>query len=99
MFNTQTQPQAVDMATAIKDLAEAVTMLKSGGGFSPQAVYKHTTPSGTPSTPYMHGPGGLFGVSGLERDVISTRISPEGLASALPVRMSTRTNPLYAYIT
>lgn len=56
-------------------------------------------PSGTPSTPYMHGPGGLFGVEGLERDVISTRVHPRGLGSMLPVRASTMTNPLYPYIT
>jgi len=47
----------------------------------------------------MHGPGGLFGVEGLERDIISTRVHPRGLASALPARGSTRMNPLYPYIT
>lgn len=98
MFNTpQAQPQ--DMATIMKDLAMIVASMKDNGSFSPQAVYKHTTPSGTPSTPYMHGPGGLFGVAGLERDVISTRVQPRGLASVLPVRLSTKMNPLYAYIT
>ena len=99
------ETQEATLVAAIKALADVSA--RNGGAQSPQAgawggfnaIYKHTTPSGTPSTPYMHGPGGLFGVSGLERDVISTRISPEGLASALPVRMSTRTNPLYAYIT
>ena len=59
---------------------------------------KHTTPTGVPSLPYLHGPGGLFGVSGLEREVISTRVQPIGLASMLPVSPSVTTNPLYAYI-
>lgn len=55
--------------------------------------------SGTPSTPYLHGPGGLFGVSGLERDVISTRLSGRGLASVLSAFPSNYTNPLFPYIT
>lgn len=55
--------------------------------------------TGTPVGPYVHGPGGLFGVSGLERDVFSTRIAPRGLAGRLPVVKSDRMNPLFAYIT
>ena len=57
------------------------------------------TASGTPSEPYVHGPAGLFGVSGLERDVISTRLTGEGLASILPARGTIHTNPLFPYIT
>lgn len=61
--------------------------------------FKHTSPSGTPSTPYMHGPAGLFGVSGLERDIISTRVQPRGLAGVLPAVGTIDTNPQFAYIT
>lgn len=63
--------------------------------------YKATGfPSGTGSVaPMMHGPGGLFATSGLERQIISTRIEPRGLASMLPARGSVITNPLYPYIT
>ncbi len=60
---------------------------------------KHTTPSGTPTVNYMHGPGGIFGVSGLERDVISTRVQPMGLAGVLSAMASMRMNPLFAYLT
>lgn len=56
-------------------------------------------PSGSPVGPYIHGPGGLFGVEGLERSVISTHISPRGLIGRLPARGSNTTNPLYPYIT
>lgn len=59
---------------------------------------KHTVPSGTPSGPLVHGPGGLFGVEGLERDVISSRLTPMGLASQLPAVGSITEYPLYAYI-
>lgn len=56
-------------------------------------------PTGVPSGPYMHGPNGLFGVAGLERDVIATRVQPMGLASALPARGSVSMRPLFPYIT
>lgn len=55
--------------------------------------------SGTPSTPYVHGPGGLFGVAGLSRDIISTRVQPQGLASELAAQGSLETDPLYPYLT
>ncbi|HEY4669737.1 MAG TPA: hypothetical protein VIH05_08180 [Tepidiformaceae bacterium] len=61
-------------------------------------VQKHTTPTGTPSNPYVHGPGGLFGVMGLEREVIHTRLQPVGLAGILPVRPSVDMWPLFPYI-
>ena len=61
--------------------------------------YKHTTPSGTPSTPYYHGPGGLFGVAGLERDLIHTCVSGRGVAWVLPKFSSVTTDPLFPYIT
>jgi len=60
---------------------------------------KHTYPTGTPSTPYTHGPGGLFGVAGIERDLIHTRVRGRGLAWRLPSMASVYTDPLYAYIT
>jgi hypothetical protein len=61
--------------------------------------FKHTTPTGTPTTNYTSGPGGIFGVSGLERDVISTRVQPRGLIGMLPATGSMRTDPLFAYLT
>lgn len=57
------------------------------------------TASGTPTTNYMHGPGGIFGVAGLAQDVFSTRIQPRGLGSVLQARGSNETNPLYPYLT
>lgn len=64
-----------------------------------QQRQKHDTPTGTPSTPYYHGPGGLFGVAGIERDVFSTRLQPRGLASQLPAAGTNMMSPLFAYIT
>lgn len=56
-------------------------------------------PSGTPSEPYLHGPNGLWSVPGVERDVISTRIIPRGIAGLMPARASNVMNPLYPYLT
>lgn len=75
------------LATLAKEIAQLST---------PQ--YK-ALPSGSPVGPYMHGPGGLFGVEGLERDVISTRVAARGIGTVLPARGSVTTNPLYPYIT
>jgi len=63
------------------------------------AVRQKVTASGTPVAPYLHGPGGLFGQEGIERDLIHTRVSGIGLAAALPVRPSVYTHPLFAYVT
>jgi hypothetical protein len=55
--------------------------------------------SSTPSTPYYTGPNSLFGALGLERDVISTRMQPFGLADMLPVQMTNTLWPQFAYFT
>lgn len=90
----------VTQANPMDSFTEAVVAhLRSKGVNLEQFGYKHTTPSGTPTTNYMHGPGGIFGVAGLEQDVLSTRVQPRGLAGALPAQGSMRINPLYPYLT
>ena len=74
---------------------EAKLAAKSGPVFG----RKHTSPSGTPTSNYMHGPGGIFGVDGLEQDIISTRVQPRGIAGNLPALGSIRMNPLFGYLT
>jgi hypothetical protein len=81
----------------LKALAPFVAAQGSGGK---NPKYKVTGfPSGTPSTPYYYGPNGLFGVDGLERDLISTRVQPRGISGLLPAYGSMVTNPLYPYLT
>lgn len=89
------------LAMAMALMPEMQKAYNPGGGlgFNYSTSYKHTTPTGTPSTPYLTGPGGLFGVGGVSRDVISTRMSPRGLASILPVKKTVDMNPLFPYIT
>ena len=56
--------------------------------------------SGAPIGPYVHGPGGIFGVRGLERDIISTHTQITGsLGEQIPIRASNTMNPLMGYIT
>lgn len=85
----------------LTDLIQALQQVEAAKAGRPQSVYKHNSPTGTPSTPYYTGPGGLFGVSGglPDRDVLSTRVQPRGLLSALPWKGSVYMNPLFAYLT
>ena len=64
----------------------------------PEQIRK--TASGAPQGPYLHGPGGLFGVRGLSQDVISTHTQITGsLGESLPIQPSNEMNPLFPYIT
>jgi len=56
-------------------------------------------PSGSPDTLLYHGPGGFFAQYGVERDIISTRIHPMGLADMIPRVGSSYTNPLFGFFT
>lgn len=62
---------------------------------------RHSAPSGVfgNTTPYLHGPNGLWSYPGLERDIISTRVQPVGLAGAIPARGTNVTDPLFPYLT
>jgi len=69
------------------------------GQFAAENIRKTQT-VGAPVGPYIHGPGGLFGVRGLERDVISTHTQITGsLGESIPIQSSIDTNPLFPYIT
>ena len=89
MYNFPTKPDAMQQLAQLF----APALAKQMG-----VEYKHTTPTGTPSTPYYHGPGGLFGVAGVERDIIHTRVGGRGLAWALSNRTTITTDPLFPYI-
>jgi hypothetical protein len=66
---------------------------------TPEAIQKTQT-VGAPVGPYIYGAGGLFGVRGLERDIISTHTQIGGsLGEMLPIQSSYDTNPLFPYIT
>lgn len=73
-------------------IAEAV--LKAGGlNYTQKAT-------GAPVGPYVHGNGGLFGVRGLDRGIISTHTQiTNNLGSLIPISSSFDTNPLFPYIT
>jgi len=62
-------------------------------------AYGNKAPSGVGTTNLIHGPGGLFGIAGLEEDIISARIAPRGITGMLSASPSVYTNPEFAYIT
>lgn len=65
-----------------------------------QAGQKHDLPSGfTLTTNLMHGPSGIFGTAGAERDVFGSRVKPRGLLSVLPARGTPDTHPITYYLT
>lgn len=72
----------------------AMALLQVQGGASYKAV------SSTPSASYGHGPGGLFSSPAFERQVFSAMVLPiNGLASILPVKATTITDPLFGIFT
>lgn len=61
--------------------------------------FKHNA-TGTPTTTYAHGPGGVFSYPGVDPQVFSAMLGVEGgLIGALPKYPSVYTNPLYLTIT
>ncbi len=88
-------PKTQNIDPAAFGEAFARALAEAGGG----TIQKAQT-VGAPVGPYVHGPGGLFGVRGLERDVISTFTQITGsLGEMLPIVESSDTNPLFPYIT
>lgn len=83
----------VDPSKVIAAFAEVLAPYMAGG----QPLRKAT---GTSVGPYVHGPGGLFGVRGLSQDIISTHTQITGsLGEMLPIRPSNDMNPLFPFIT
>lgn len=64
------------------------------------ALEKHTAMPGTAnSSILLQQPGGLFTVAGADQTVISTHITPMGLASVLPIFPSNTDDPRYSILT
>jgi len=82
------QDQMVTLGQAI-----AQGMMKAG------LVQGQKYATGTPTTNWIHGPGGILGSSALDQQIISGRITPMGLSSVLPINMSRDTNPEFGYLT
>lgn len=62
--------------------------------------FKDGLPSGVPDTTgAMYGETGLFGVPGLEQQLISTHVHGRGLATRLPAYPTNQLWPLFGYIT
>jgi len=75
--------------------AQAISQAGEGLGFSVGQKAPATSPSGT----WLHGPGGLFAGSVIDKRVIALRIAPRGISSVLRAFPNVETNPQYGYIT
>lgn len=94
--------EAAVVERVLAEIGRGALAQRSGGALAPagsQWVTQWRATSSTPSVPYYTGPASLFGALGLERDVISTRINPFGLADRLPVQMSNMLWPQFAFFT
>lgn len=91
-YTTHAQRNNADAVVAL--LNQVIT--NQGGNRS----YGAGLPSSTPTSLYIHGPGGLFSTPGLERSVFSAFSLPNtGLAARLPVVDSNVADPLRQLIT
>jgi len=86
-----TKEQLAVLAT----LANAFMQAKQAGDGGMQTK----TPAAFTTATRLHGAGGIFSISGTERDVISAHVRPEGLASRLPILPSVSVNPMFASLT
>ena len=92
-MNPKVDAGTVDPTNVMKAFAEVLGQYMAKEKLSKESA-------GTPVGPYIYGPGGLFGVRGLERDIISTHTQITGsLGELIPISPSNDTNPLFPYIT
>ena len=55
--------------------------------------------AGTAAGSPLHGPGGLLGYPGLNKQIVNAMIMPKGIAGRIPVMKSVNTNELYPVLT
>ncbi|RPJ28015.1 MAG: hypothetical protein EHM33_05915 [Chloroflexi bacterium] len=92
------KPNVIDGTVDPAQITQALIEILSKG-LGGENIQKTQT-AGNPIGPYIHGPGGLFGIRGLSQDVISTHTQFTGsLGELLPIQGSRDTNPLFPYIT
>lgn len=83
--------QLIDTLSA----AFAQAMAQAMPGMAPGQKAPATAPTGS----WMHGPGGLFAGTAIDKAVLSLRIAPRGLSSVLRAFPSAWTNPEFGYLT
>lgn len=81
-----------DFASILKEAAAKIEQLEKGSmAEKAPANFSNYTP--------LHGPGGLWSNSAIERDIVTAHVRPMGLASRLPLLPTVYTNPLYGTLT
>jgi hypothetical protein len=77
---------------------EVLQALKEALSSKDNGLHTKTPASFQTATP-LHGSGGIFSTSGLERDVITAHVRPRGLAGTLPLIPSVSEDPRFATLT
>lgn len=78
-------------------MIELLTMMKQKKGGSSKK--KALTVASVNNATMLAQPGGIFTVAGMERDVFSTHLVPEGIASFLPSYPARIDDPRYGFLT
>lgn len=64
-----------------------------------QLIAKMKAVGTPPNAQYLHGRGGLLSTPGLDPNIISAMVMPQGLASTIPVRLSNQTDMIVGILT
>ena len=80
---TQLTPQLTPDAVRLMNVMASMTMKDAG----------------TTTGSMLHGPGGLLGVPGLNKQIVNAMILPKGVAGRIPVMKSVNTNELFPIFT
>jgi hypothetical protein len=79
-----------EQIAVLGNLADAV----KGLGTDEKGAYAHQHTGIT-----LHGPTGIFSTFGLNREILTAHLEPEGIASVLPIKPSMDTDPRYGTVT
>lgn len=85
------------MTSVLEQLLKELQAAQQGGGSL--RAGERAFPSANYDPLLYHGPGGFFSQYGVERDIISTRLHPQGIADMIPAVASAYTNPLFGFFT
>jgi hypothetical protein len=79
--------------TLSQAFAQAMTQAMPGMAVGTKA------PATAPTGAWIHGPGGLFAGTAIEKQVLSLRVAPRGISQVLRAFPSQYTNPEFGYLT
>lgn len=95
--NSDRVTELLEKQSAILEILARQQTGNGGNGANGQGLHQKTVANFSTYTP-LHGPGGIWGLNGLERDVVSAHVRPFGLAGRLPMIPTVFTHPLFGIL-